>query len=99
MRRRIVSMSGGKDSAVIFELAKLIAAELGRLPLKCFWLDQEAEWLATEDYNAGRHACPGGQAVLVPDSLPADQRPFFATSAMFIALPSCKIIRCEHARR
>ena len=45
----IVSMSGGKDSAVIFELAKLVAAELGRLPLKCFWLDQEAEWLATED--------------------------------------------------
>jgi hypothetical protein len=24
-------MSGGKDSAVIFELAKLVAAELGRL--------------------------------------------------------------------
>src|SRR6516164_8712103 len=34
--------------------------------------------------HAGRHACPGGQAVLVPDSLPADQRSFFATSAMFI---------------
>jgi predicted phosphoadenosine phosphosulfate sulfurtransferase len=46
-------MSGGKDSAVIFELAKLVAAELGRLPLKCFWLDQEAEWLATEDYMRG----------------------------------------------
>ena len=34
--------------------------------------------------HAGRHACPGGQAVLVPDSFPADQRSFFATSAMFI---------------
>lgn len=46
----IVSMSGGKDSTVIYHLAHKVAAERGRLPLKVFWLDQEAEWQATEDY-------------------------------------------------
>lgn len=46
----IVSMSGGKDSAVLFELAMIIAKERNRLPLKVFWLDQEAEWQATVDY-------------------------------------------------
>jgi len=48
----IVSMSGGKDSTVLFELTRVIAAERGRLPLKVFWLDQEAEWKATERYMA-----------------------------------------------
>lgn len=46
----IVSMSGGKDSTVMFELAMREATKRGRLPLKVFWLDQEAEWQATEDY-------------------------------------------------
>lgn len=46
----IVSMSGGKDSTVMYELARIVAAERGRLPLKCFWLDQEAEWQSTVDY-------------------------------------------------
>lgn len=46
----IVSMSGGKDSTVVFNLALMVAKETGRLPLKVFWLDQEAEWQATEDY-------------------------------------------------
>ena len=46
----IVSMSGGKDSTVLFELARRVAQERGRLPLKVYWLDQEAEWQATEDY-------------------------------------------------
>ena len=46
----IVSMSGGKDSTVVFELALTIAAERDRLPLKVYWLDQEAEWRATSDY-------------------------------------------------
>src|SRR5580693_8705632 len=48
----IVSMSGGKDSTVLFELTRVIAAERGRLPLKVFWIDQEAEWKATETYMA-----------------------------------------------
>jgi predicted phosphoadenosine phosphosulfate sulfurtransferase len=48
----IVSMSGGKDSTVLFELTRRVAAERGRLPLKVFWLDQEAEWKATERYMA-----------------------------------------------
>jgi len=46
----IVSMSGGKDSTVLFELAMRVAKERGRLPLKVFWLDQEAEWKSTVDY-------------------------------------------------
>jgi predicted phosphoadenosine phosphosulfate sulfurtransferase len=46
----ILSMSGGKDSTVLYELTKRIARERGRLPPKVFWLDQEAEWQATEDY-------------------------------------------------
>lgn len=46
----IVSMSGGKDSTVLFHLALLVAEERNRLPLKVFWLDQEAEWQGTVDY-------------------------------------------------
>jgi len=46
----IVTMSGGKDSTVLFELTKIAANERGRLPLKVMWLDQEAEWQATGDY-------------------------------------------------
>lgn len=40
----IVSMSGGKDSTVLFNLTMQVARERNRLPLKVFWLDQEAEW-------------------------------------------------------
>ena len=43
----IVSMSGGKDSTVLFHLALMVAKERNRLPVKVFWLDQEAEWQAT----------------------------------------------------
>lgn len=46
----IVSMSGGKDSTVLFRLALMVAKEKNRLPIKVFWLDQEAEWQATVDY-------------------------------------------------
>lgn len=46
----IVSMSGGKDSTVCFNLALMVARERNRLPLKVFWLDQEAEWQHTVDY-------------------------------------------------
>lgn len=46
----IVSMSGGKDSAVLFELTSIVAHEKNRLPIKVFWLDQECEWQATVDY-------------------------------------------------
>ena len=49
----IVSMSGGKDSTVMFNLALMVAREKGRLPLKVFWLDQEAEWQHTVDYMDG----------------------------------------------
>lgn len=46
----IVCMSGGKDSTVVFEIALMVAREKNRLPLKVFWLDQEAEWQGTVDY-------------------------------------------------
>ena len=45
----ICSHSGGKDSTIIFELALIVAREKGRLPLKVFFLDQEAEWKMTID--------------------------------------------------
>lgn len=45
----VVAVSGGKDSTVLFHLAKEVAREKGRLPLKIFWIDQEGEWQATED--------------------------------------------------
>ena len=46
----VVSMSGGKDSTVLFNLTLMVAREKGRLPVKVFWLDQEAEWQSTVDY-------------------------------------------------
>ena len=46
----IVCMSGGKDSTVLFNIALKVAREKDRLPLKVFWLDQEAEWQHTVDY-------------------------------------------------
>ena len=55
----IVSMSGGKDSTVVFHLAYDIAKERGRLPLKVFWLDQEAECQHTVDYMEYIMRLPG----------------------------------------
>jgi predicted phosphoadenosine phosphosulfate sulfurtransferase len=46
----VVSMSGGKDSTVVFELARMVAHEKNRLPLRVFWLDQECEFQSTVDY-------------------------------------------------
>jgi predicted phosphoadenosine phosphosulfate sulfurtransferase len=45
----IIGVSGGKDSTVVYELALKVAEEKGRLPLKCLFIDQEAEWQATID--------------------------------------------------
>lgn len=45
-----VSMSGGKDSTVIAELALQVARERDALPLRAIWLDQECELQATADY-------------------------------------------------
>ncbi len=45
----IVSVSGGKDSTVIFNMTKIVAKELGKLPVNVVFLDQEAEWKATID--------------------------------------------------
>jgi predicted phosphoadenosine phosphosulfate sulfurtransferase len=46
----VVSTSGGKDSTVVYELAKAVARERSRLPLTVFWLDQECEFEATVNY-------------------------------------------------
>jgi predicted phosphoadenosine phosphosulfate sulfurtransferase len=46
----IVNVSGGKDSTVVWNLALIVAGERGRLPLKTFFIDQEAEWQATIDH-------------------------------------------------
>jgi predicted phosphoadenosine phosphosulfate sulfurtransferase len=43
----IVSVSGGKDSTVVFQLTLKVAHELNRLPLKVMFIDQEAEWDST----------------------------------------------------
>jgi len=45
----VVGVSGGKDSTVVYQLALQIARERNRLPLKCLFVDQEAEWQATID--------------------------------------------------
>ena len=47
----IVNNSGGKDSTCVLNLALQVAEEEGRLPLKVMFLDQEAEWQATIDYQ------------------------------------------------
>ncbi len=46
----VVCMSGGKDSTVLFNITLMVAREKDRLPVKVFWLDQEAEWQHTVDY-------------------------------------------------
>lgn len=43
----VVSISGGKDSTVIFHLALEVAEELDKLPLTVMFVDQEIEWTST----------------------------------------------------
>lgn len=47
----LVGNSGGKDSTVVLELAAQVAKERGELPLVVYWLDQEAEFEATVEYQ------------------------------------------------
>jgi predicted phosphoadenosine phosphosulfate sulfurtransferase len=47
----VVSTSGGKDSTVCFNLALQVAREKNRLPVNLMFIDQEAEWQATIDYQ------------------------------------------------
>lgn len=44
-----VSISGGKDSTVLFYLTMEEMERRGHLPLPVVWLDQECEWQATVD--------------------------------------------------
>jgi len=43
----VVSVSGGKDSTVIFHMTLKIAQERNRLPLNVLFIDQEGEWAST----------------------------------------------------
>ncbi len=45
-----VSISGGKDSTVVLNLALIVAEEKNRLPLKVMFVDQEAEWQSVIDH-------------------------------------------------
>ena len=45
-----VAFSGGKDSTVIMNMARMVAEERGQLPLKVIFVDQEAEWSMTIDH-------------------------------------------------
>lgn len=47
-KRIIISISGGKDSTVLFEIAWRLAIDLGR-EIEVFFLDQEAEYESTID--------------------------------------------------
>jgi len=47
----VISSSGGKDSTVIFNLALQVAGEKNRLPVNLLFIDQEAEWQSTIDYQ------------------------------------------------
>jgi predicted phosphoadenosine phosphosulfate sulfurtransferase len=49
-RNVVVSMSGGKDSTTVLELALIVAREKNLLPVNVVWLDQELEFQATADY-------------------------------------------------
>ena len=73
----IASISGGKDSTVIFHLALQVAREKGRLPLKVFFLDQEAEWDSVIDNVRGIMSHPDVE----PLWLQIPFRLFNATSA------------------
>ena len=46
----VVGFSGGKDSTCTLHTALIVAEEMGRLPLKVCFVDQEAEWQAVIDY-------------------------------------------------
>lgn len=46
----LVATSGGKDSTVVLELAIEIAREMGRLPVRAMFFDQESEYQGTVDY-------------------------------------------------
>lgn len=46
----MIMSSSGKDSVVVMELAIMVAKELGKLPVKVAFVDQETEFQSTIDY-------------------------------------------------
>lgn len=59
----VVSHSGGKDSEICLQLSLIVARELGRLPLKVLFLDQEAEWTTTVERVRDIRAMPETQMI------------------------------------
>ena len=53
-----VSISGGKDSTALMHLCIEVARKLNRLPVRAYWLDQEAEWRQTVEYMRLVQAMP-----------------------------------------
>ncbi len=43
----VINVSGGKDSTVVWEMARIVAKEKGLLPIRTMFIDQEAEWEST----------------------------------------------------
>lgn len=48
-----VDISGGKDGTVVLNLVLRVAEELGRLPVRVLFIDQEAEWQTVVDHVRG----------------------------------------------
>ncbi len=55
----MVASSGGKDSTCVMHLALEEAEKRGRLPLRVFFVDQEAEWDCTVEYMRKVRDMPG----------------------------------------
>jgi predicted phosphoadenosine phosphosulfate sulfurtransferase len=53
-----VCTSGGKDSTVVLHLCIEVARKLNRLPVNAWFLDQEAEWFQTVEYQRTVQAMP-----------------------------------------
>jgi len=46
----VICTSGGKDSTVVAELTLMVAEQRGRTPVRCLFVDQEAEYQLVIDY-------------------------------------------------
>ena len=64
-----VAISGGKDSTVVYHIALAEAEKRDRLPLKCLFIDQEAEWQMTIDYIESIMSDPRVESWLIQEHL------------------------------
>lgn len=54
----VISWSGGKDSSCCLELARIVAKEQGKLPIKVFFLDEECVYPETMELCHRHHQDP-----------------------------------------